>query len=41
MYATTWSSWRRLADMISDAIYEQLTGEQGIFDVPEAEITKP
>lgn len=41
MYATTWDSWRRLAHIVSDAIHERLTGERGIFDMPEPEITKP
>ena len=31
-YTTTPESWRRVAHIISDAIYQQITGEKGYFD---------
>src|SRR5262245_48808108 len=31
-YNTTADNWRRIAHIISDAIYERLTGEKGYFD---------
>ena len=32
LYTTVASNWRRIAHMMSDEIYERLTGEQGYFD---------
>jgi len=32
VYFTTPSNWRRIAHVISDAIYKRLTGEEGYFD---------
>ena len=31
-YLTTPENWRRLAHIISDAVYERVTGEKGYFD---------
>ncbi|MEM8986750.1 MAG: Tol-Pal system beta propeller repeat protein TolB [Pseudomonadota bacterium] len=31
-YATTPENWRRIAHIVSDAIYKRLTGEEGYFD---------
>ncbi|HSC59669.1 MAG TPA: hypothetical protein VLC29_00440, partial [Rhizomicrobium sp.] len=31
-YYTTPDNWRRIAHMVSDAIYQRLTGEKGYFD---------
>jgi TolB protein len=31
-YFTTPDNWRRVAHIISDAIYQRLTGESGYFD---------
>jgi TolB protein len=31
-YTTTPENWRRIAHMVSDAIYERITGEKGYFD---------
>ncbi len=31
-YSTTPENWRRIAHMISDAIYQRITGEKGYFD---------
>lgn len=32
IFTTSVKNWRRIAHMVSDAIYERLTGEQGYFD---------
>ena len=32
VYSTTGDNWRRVAHLISDAVYERLTGESGYFD---------
>lgn len=32
VYTTTPDNWRRIAHLISDAIYKRLTGEEGYFD---------
>ena len=32
VYTTTAENWRRIGHMISDAVYEKLTGERGYFD---------
>ena len=32
VYVTTFANWRRVAHLISDAIYRRLTGEDGYFD---------
>jgi TolB protein len=31
-YTTTPENWRRIAHLVSDAIYERITGEKGYFD---------
>jgi len=31
-YSTTPENWRRIAHLVSDAIYERITGEKGYFD---------
>jgi TolB protein len=31
-YSTTPDNWRRIAHLVSDAIYERITGEKGYFD---------
>lgn len=31
-YTTTSENWRRIAHLVSDAIYERITGEKGYFD---------
>lgn len=32
VFSTSLKNWRRIAHMVSDAVYERLTGEQGYFD---------
>ena len=32
VYTTTPSNWRRIAHIVSDAIYKRITGEEGYFD---------
>ena len=31
-FTTTPENWRRIAHLVSDAIYERITGEKGYFD---------
>ena len=31
-FSTTPENWRRIAHMVSDKIYERITGEKGYFD---------
>src|SRR5262249_19128892 len=40
-YFTTPDNWRRIAHIISDAIYERLTGEKGYFDTRVVFIDEP
>ena len=39
-YFTTPDNWRRIAHIISDAIYQRITGEKGYFDIIH-EIIRP
>ena len=32
VYTTVTSNWRRIAHIVSDAIYKRVTGEEGYFD---------
>ena len=41
MFSTSWDKLRPLAHVMSDAIYERLTGEKGSFESSASEITKP
>ena len=40
-YYTTPDNWRRIAHLVSDAIYQRVTGEKGYFDTPSCSSPNP